>query len=106
MSKKPSLAAALQTFDRTSPAAATQPRATRPALQRHKAKEGREGEKAAALSTQAPSRTGKKALIGYFDPSVSKQLKQIALDRDGTIQDLLTEALNDFFQKLKKPTIA
>jgi hypothetical protein len=73
--------------------------------QRHKAKEEREGEKA-ALSTQAPSRTGKKALIGYFDPSVSKQLKQIALDRDGTIQDLLTEALNDLFQKLKKPTIA
>jgi antitoxin-like ribbon-helix-helix protein len=105
MSKKPSLAAALQTFDRTSPAAATQPRATRPQGQRHKAKEEREGEKA-ALSTQAPSRTGKKALIGYFDPSVSKQLKQIALDRDGTIQDLLTEALNDLFQKLKKPTIA
>ena len=106
MSKKPSLAAALQTFDRTSPAAATPPRATRPARQRHKVKtEEGEGERA-ALSTQAPSRTGKKALIGYFDPSVSKQLKQIALDRDGTIQDLLTEALNDFFQKLKKPTIA
>ena len=102
MSKKPSLAAALQTYDRTpSAAVATRPRAdARPQRQRHKEREG------ATTSTQAPSRTGKKALIGYFDPSVSKQLKQIALDRDGTIQDLLTEALNDFFQKLKKPTIA
>ena len=101
MSKKPSLAAALQTFDRTpTAAAATPPRAVRTQRQRHKERE--EG----ATSTQAPSRTGKKALIGYFDPSVSRQLKQIALDRDGTIQDLLTEALNDLFQKLKKPTIA
>jgi hypothetical protein len=101
MSKKPSLAAALQTYDRApSAATATPPRSERPQRQRHKPKEE------AAVSTQAPSRTGKKALIGYFDPSVSKQLKQIALDRDGTIQDLLTEALNDFFQKLKKPTIA
>lgn len=97
MSKKPSLAAALQTYDRAPAAVAPPPRAARP---RHK------GREEATASTQAPSRTGKKALIGYFDPSVSKQLKQIALDRDGTIQDLLTEALNDFFQKLKKPTIA
>ena len=101
MSKKPSLAAALQTFDRTTPAAATSPRAARPQRQRHK-----EREEGPSTSTQAPSRSGKKALIGYFDPSVSKQLKQIALDRDGTVQDLLTEALNDFFQKHKKPTIA
>jgi len=54
----------------------------------------------------AVCRVGKKALIGYFDPSVSKQLKQIALDRDETIQHLLAEALNDLFRKLKKPTIA
>ena len=100
MSKKPSLAAALQTYDRAPAAVAPPPRAARLQRQRHK------GREEATASTQAPSRTGKKALIGYFDPSVSKQLKQIALDRDGTIQDLLTEALNDFFQKLKKPTIA
>ena len=99
MSKKPSLAAALQTFDRAAPVAAPPP-APRPQRQHHKERD------VVATSTQAPSRTGKKALIGYFDPSVSKQLKQIALDRDGTVQDLLTEALNDFFQKHKKPTIA
>jgi len=33
-------------------------------------------------------------------------LKQIGLARNRTVQDLLTEALNDFFQKHKKPTIA
>jgi hypothetical protein len=53
-----------------------------------------------------PSRASKKALIGYFDPAVSKQLKQIGLDRDLSVQDLLGEAINDLFQKYKKPTIA
>jgi hypothetical protein len=98
MSKKATLATALQTFDRapeTSPAMAA-----RQEHQRRGAGEER------AISTQAPSRAGKKALIGYFDPGVSKQLKQMALDRDGSVQDLLKEALNDLFRKHKKPTIA
>ena len=101
MSKKPSLAAALQSFDRAPAAVETPPaKAARPQRQRPRRKEE------ATTSVQAPSRAGKKALIGYFDPGVSKQLKQIAPDKDRTVQDLLTEALNDFFQKLKKPTIA
>jgi hypothetical protein len=87
MSKKQSLAAALQPLNRT-PAPAPRPR------------------KAAEPAPQPPSRIGKKALIGYFDPGVSKQLKQMALDGDTTTQELLREALNDFFQKHKKPAIA
>ena len=103
MSKKPSLAAALQTFDRAPGAAvAPSPKAERP--QRRPRKEERAGKE--TNGSQAPSRIGKKALIGYFDPSVSKQLKRLALDLDSTSQDLLREALNDFFQKHKKPTIA
>jgi len=101
MSKKPTLAAALQTFERAP--AATPPTKAARARRQHQ-KDERAGK--ATNGSQAPSRLGKKALIGYFDPGVSKQLKQIALDRDRTVQDLLTEALNDFFQKLKKPTIA
>ena len=99
MNKKPSLAAALQPFDRT-PAIPQHAvvTATRQSRQRRK-EEG-------VNAVQAPSRIGKKALIGYFDPGVSKQLKQIGLDGDRTVQDLLTEALNDFFQKHKRPTIA
>ncbi len=37
---------------------------------------------------QPPSRQGKKAITGHFDPAVSRQLKQIALDRDTTVQAL------------------
>lgn len=98
MSKKPSLAAALQTFDRM-PSISTPPSAGGRGHEHHRNGEG-------ITVGMAPSRIGKKALIGYFDPAVSKQLKQMALDNDRTIQDLLAEALNDFFQKYKKPTIA
>jgi hypothetical protein len=104
MSKKTSLASALQPFDRAPGAAvAPSPKAERP--QRRPRKEERAAGKE-ANGSQAPSRHGKKALIGYFDPGVSKQLKRLALDLDSTSQDLLREALNDFFQKHKKPTIA
>ena len=54
----------------------------------------------------APSRKGKKAITGFFDPAVSKQLKQIALNNDQTIQSLLAEALNDLFMKNNKSPIA
>ncbi len=108
MSKKPSLAAALQTYDRTpatSAAVVAERPASRPRVQVPRTRPAQKAEEP-AYSTQAPSRAGKKALIGYFEPSVSKQLKQIGLDRDTTVQDLLAEALNDLFQKYKKPTIA
>jgi transaldolase len=98
MSKKTSLAAALQTYDRAPVAVATVPA--------ERSRQSRAKEQGRAHSAQAPSRAGKKALIGYFDPGVSKQLKQMALDGDRTVQDLLSEALNDFFQKHKKSTIA
>ena len=53
-----------------------------------------------------PSRQGKKAITGHFDPAVSKQLRQIALDRDTTVQALLGEALNDLFLKYGESPIA
>ena len=54
----------------------------------------------------APSREGKKAITGFFDPAVSRQLKQIALEEDSNIQALLREALNDLFTKRGKSPIA
>jgi hypothetical protein len=54
----------------------------------------------------APSREGKKAVTGFFDPAVSRQLKQIALEEDSNIQALLREALNDLFIKRSKSPIA
>jgi hypothetical protein len=53
-----------------------------------------------------PSREGKKSVVGYFDSAVSKQLKQIALDEETSVQDLLREAINDLFVKKSKPPIA
>lgn len=53
-----------------------------------------------------PSRQGKRALTGYFDPEVLKQLKVMAAAEDTTIQALMTEALNDLFKKYGKPYIA
>lgn len=95
--KKPSLAAALQPYNRA-PGNAETPRA-----ERVRAADTKEMPR---RSPVPPSRLGKKALTCHFDPAVSKQLKQIALDRDLSVQDLISEALNDLFQKYKKPTLA
>jgi ribonuclease PH len=46
-----------------------------------------------------PDRQGTKTIAGHFDPSAARQLKQLALDRDATVQELIREALNDLFAK-------
>lgn len=53
-----------------------------------------------------PSRQGKKAITGYFDPAVSKQLKRLALEQDKTVQELLGEGLNELFTKYGENPIA
>jgi hypothetical protein len=53
-----------------------------------------------------PARRGKKTIGAFFDPAVSKQLRQIALDEDSTVQDLMREAINDLFEKRGKARIA
>ena len=47
----------------------------------------------------SPGRQGKKAVAGFFDPAVSRLLKQIGIERDTSIQELLGEAINDLFSK-------
>jgi hypothetical protein len=54
----------------------------------------------------AAARSGKKMIAGFFDPAVSKQLNQIALDHESSVQALLGEAINDLFEKYGKPRIA
>lgn len=63
---------------------------------------------ATASKTQPtpPSRAGKKIVSGHFDPAVTRQLKQLALDNESTLQNLLAEALNDLFAKHGKQRIA
>jgi hypothetical protein len=54
----------------------------------------------------APVRIGKKAVTVWFEPDVVKQLKLIGIEQGMTIQDMMTESLNDFFAKHYKPQIA
>lgn len=63
-------------------------------------------EVASRQEATVPSRAGKKAIAGFFDPAVSRQLKEIGLDKDASVQALLTEALNDFFEKYGRSRIA
>jgi hypothetical protein len=55
---------------------------------------------------RVPSRRGKKTIAGFFDPAASRQMRQIALDEDTDVQELLREAINDLFEKRGKPRIA
>jgi hypothetical protein len=55
---------------------------------------------------ERPARKGAKHVGGYFPPEVSKQLRQIALDEDTSVQGLLAEALDMVFHSRKMPTIA
>jgi Antitoxin-like ribbon-helix-helix len=72
-----------------------------------------EEQKPPAVSAQAvqpgniQGRTGKKNISGWFDPAVSRQIKQMALEKDdSSIQELLREAINDLFEKYGKSRIA
>ncbi len=59
-----------------------------------------------ASSHDRPSRAGKRVIAGHFDPAAARQIKQLALDQDTSVQALLGEALNDLFTKHGKPPIA
>lgn len=95
MSKKPSLSAALHEVARQPAPAAEAPPQRVPAKT-----------EAGGHSIVPPSRRGKKAISGYFDPAVSRQLHQLALEQDTSLQAMLAEALNDLFEKYQKPPIA
>lgn len=95
MTKRANLAAALQSATRSGEGAPVSAATT------------------AATSTEAPrfvartpSRVGKKTVAAHFDPAVSRQLKQIGIERDRSTQDLLREAINDLFSKYGRPPIA
>lgn len=53
-----------------------------------------------------PGRAGKSNVTAYFPPSVKKQLRVLAAERETTIQNLVGEALNDLFAKNGLPEIA
>ena len=53
-----------------------------------------------------PSRQGKKMISGHFNKDVHRQLKMLALEKETSIQSLLSEALNALFERNNKPPIA
>ncbi len=57
-------------------------------------------------SNVSASRATTRAVGGHFDPAVQRQIRQMALDQDSTVQKLLREALNDLFIKHNRNPIA
>jgi hypothetical protein len=45
-------------------------------------------------------------IAGFFDPAVSRHLRQLALDENSSVQALLAEAINGLFEKRGKAPIA
>ncbi|KAA6230478.1 hypothetical protein FP507_10675 (plasmid) [Chlorobium phaeovibrioides] len=94
--KKPSLAAALRQK--------SEPKDTMPISTRTEPAEAIvSGNR---TTTTAPNRIGKKSITGWFDAEVLKQLKMIGLEHDMSIQQMVGDALNDFFAKHGKSQIA
>ncbi|WP_298283218.1 ribbon-helix-helix domain-containing protein [Acidocella sp.] len=52
-----------------------------------------------ASTTEQPSRAGKRSVGGHFEPKVAQAIRVLAAQKDTTVQVILAQALNDFFQK-------
>jgi hypothetical protein len=96
-SKKPSLTAALQEASG---------RKTTSTDERMGSSELPAMPETSTIRDERSSRQGKKIISGHFDPAVSRQLKQLALDQNSNIQALLAEALNDLFIKHGRKPLA
>lgn len=60
----------------------------------------RSGRGSQATGYVQPGRVDKKPLVGYFDKEAHRAIKQLALDLDRNIEDLMGEALHDLLVKL------
>ena len=60
----------------------------------------------AAAAPKRSGRQGSRHVGGYFDPTVVRQLKQITVNEDRTLQELLAESIDLLFQSRQMPTIA
>lgn len=57
-------------------------------------------------SIYPPSRQGRVAISGYYDPVVRKQLAILAAERETSQAALLAEAMNMLFERYGKPPVA
>jgi hypothetical protein len=49
---------------------------------------------------------GRKGILVRARPEAWKELKRVAIDQERTLQDVMTEAINDVLKKYGKPPIA
>jgi hypothetical protein len=54
----------------------------------------------------AATRAGKRKVTATLSVAAHRQLKIMAVEQGGTVEQLLTDAINDLFEKHKKPPIA
>lgn len=55
--------------------------------------------RSAADGYRPPSRQGKRAAVAWLEPEAIKQLNMHAIVHDRNVQDILVEAINDWFAK-------
>ncbi len=55
--------------------------------------------RATAEGYRPPSRKGKRAAVAWLEPEAIKQLNIYAIQHDRNVQDLLVEAINDWFAR-------
>ena len=48
---------------------------------------------------RSPSRVGKRAAVAWLEPEAVKQLNMVAIQRDMQVQQILVEAINDWFAR-------
>jgi len=90
MSKRPNLAAALHDAG-AKPAHAQQSAAVVPIEALHS--------EPRPPGARAPSREGQRAVTLYVRPEAHKQLRLLSVENGESVQDLMSEALNDLFRK-------
>lgn len=56
--------------------------------------------------SEQPSRLGKRSVGGHFDPKVAQAIRVLAAQKDTTVQVILAQALNDYFEKNKLERLA
>jgi hypothetical protein len=57
-------------------------------------------------SKRSPARQGKKAIAFWVDPGASTQLRLAGVTMNRSVQDIMTEALEDWFRKHGLPRVA
>lgn len=57
-----------------------------------------------AMANRPPSRQGKKPVTAYVDKQVHKQLRSLGLELEKSNQEMILEALNDYFERHRLST--